>query len=75
MTDTKSQSELSASDADISVQMRGHPMTPEALKDIVSMLKYVNKMEHVRKTFCPRCRDRAIRELNAQYGVEELDDL
>jgi len=49
-------------------------MTPQALKDIAKMIKFVQEMEHIRKTHCPRCRDQAERDLQAQYGVEPYED-
>ena len=74
MTDIKPQSEPSLSDIKISVRHGGGPMTPQALKDIAKMIKFVEEMEHIRKTYCPRCRDQAARDLQAQYGVEPYED-
>lgn len=76
MSEAKNQSSRSLADQQISLHLRpGADITPEILKDIAKLIKYVEEMEHIRKTYCPRCCDRATRELNAQYGVEEFDDL
>ncbi len=75
ISETKNQSEKSLKNTEISLQLRsGASITPAIVKDIAKMIKFVEEMEHIRKTYCPRCRDRAIRELQAQYGVKPYDE-
>ena len=75
MTEIPPQSDWSLDNIGIHVRYRGDHMTPEILKDIIKMVKYVDEMEHVRKTCCPRCRDRELQALAVKYGAQEFDDL
>jgi len=52
---------------DIKIDVRGSVTSLEALKDIIRLVETVKHLEGIT---CPRCRDRALREL----GLEPYED-